>query len=212
MLMRRQRLACVSALALCAVGATTAATASDSAPSPATQFRLFRSAATAQARCIPGANAFVQVSNVRSVQVMKLSAARLPANTTFVVWVNQVPNAPFGVSGYLGDVTTGANGRLSETFVGRFNVETFAVAPGTAPAPVTHPDGPFPDANANPAFAPVHTYHLGLWFDSPEDAAKAGCPNATTPFNGDHTAGVQALSTRNFPDDRGPLQRAAVPD
>ncbi|WP_437997419.1 hypothetical protein WMF26_42625 [Sorangium sp. So ce185] len=65
---------------------------------------------------------------------------------------------------------------------------------------------PFPDAATNPATAPVHTFHLGLWFNSPEDARAAGCPATVTPFNEDHTAGIQALSTRNFPDQHGPLR------
>src|SRR5947208_5148933 len=54
---------------------------------------------------------------------------------------------------------------------------------------------------------PVHTYHLGLWFNSPNDAAAAGCPNTVTPFNGDHTAGIQVLNTSNFADDQGPLRQ-----
>ncbi len=57
------------------------------------------------------------------------------------------------------------------------------------------------------ATPPVHTYHLGLWFNSPDDAAAAGCPNTVTPFNGDYTAGIQVLNTSNFPDDQGPLRR-----
>jgi hypothetical protein len=73
-------------------------------------------------------------------------------------------------------------------------------------------DGPFPDAAENPATNPVHTFHLGLWFNSPDDAAAAGCPDDVTPFNGDHTAGIQALSTRNFPDDQGPLRQLDVLD
>ena len=88
--------------------------------------------------------------------------------------------------------------------IGRFNIETFAVAPKTAPAPVTHPGK---DADSNPPFAPIHTYHVGFWFNSPDDAVKAGCPGNVTPFNGDHTAGVQAMSTRNFPDLAGPLSQ-----
>ena len=76
-------------------------------------------------------------------------------------------------------------------FIGRFNIETFIVAPGTGVAPVVHDQKPFPDANTNPATPPVHTFHLGLWFNSPQDAAAAGCPNGVTPFNGDHTAGIQ---------------------
>ncbi len=57
------------------------------------------------------------------------------------------------------------------------------------------------------ATPPVHTYHLGLWFNSPDDAAAAGCPNTVTPFNGDYTAGIQVLNTSNFPDDQGPLRQ-----
>jgi hypothetical protein len=52
---------------------------------------------------------------------------------------------------------------------------------------------------------PVHTFQLGLWFNSPEDAAKAGCPDTVTRFNGEHNAGIQALSTRNSPALEGPL-------
>jgi hypothetical protein len=46
-------------------------------------------------------------------------------------------------------------------------------------------------------------YHLGLWFDSPNDAQQAGCP--ATVFNGGHNAGIQVLNTSNFTDDAGPL-------
>jgi hypothetical protein len=53
----------------------------------------------------------------------------------------------------------------------------------------------------------VHTFHLGLWFNSPTDAVKAHCPNVTTPFNGTHNAGPQVLNTRNFDNLDGPLRR-----
>ncbi len=89
----------------------------------------------------------------------------------------------------------------------RLNIETFAVAVGTAPAPQTHTKPPFPDAKSNPQFAPIHTYHLGVWFNSPDDAKKNGCPTTVTPFNGDHTAGVQVLNTASFPALKGPLSR-----
>jgi len=68
-------------------------------------------------------------------------------------------------------------GHATGTFIGRFSIETFAVAPGVAPAP------------------------------SSKDAAAAGCPGTVTPFNGEHHAGVQALSTRNFPAQAGSLRQ-----
>jgi len=50
----------------------------------------------------------------------------------------------------------------------------------------------------NPATPPVHTYHLGLWFSDPADAAAAGCPGTVTPFEGNHQAGIQVFNTSNF--------------
>jgi hypothetical protein len=97
-------------------------------------------------------------------------------------------------------------GRAHQTFVGRFNIETFIVAPGEDHAPVIHHDLPFPDASSNPRTNPVHTFHLGLWFNSPAESLAAGCSGATTPFNGEHKAGPQVLSTRNFANEMGPLR------
>ena len=90
--------------------------------------------------------------------------------------------------------------RVTSFSWGASTCETFIVAqpPGGQPAPVVHNQPPFPDASMNPATEPIHTYHLGLWFGSPSAAQAAGCPNTVTRFNGDHNAGIQALSTRNF--------------
>jgi hypothetical protein len=46
---------------------------------------------------------------------------------------------------YQGDIQTDQNGNGNGTFIGRFNIETFMVAVGAAPAPVVF-NGPFPDA------------------------------------------------------------------
>jgi hypothetical protein len=59
----------------------------------------------------------------------------------------------------------------------------------------------------NPAFNPIQMYHPGLWFNSPQDAQKAGCPATVTPFNGEHDAGIQVLDTSTFPNDQGPLRQ-----
>ncbi len=169
-------------------------------------FNMVRSTAAMNAGCLPNASARVIVHSNGPVEVMTVLVTGLPANTDFDFFVIQVPNTPFGLSWYQGDIETHGGGSGTGVFIGRFNIETFIVAPGPAPAPVVHHDQQFPDANANPATGPVHTYHLGLWFNSPDDAAAAGCPNTVTPFNGEHNAGIQALSTRNAPDDQGPLR------
>lgn len=206
---RTSRLAAavVGAAAVCAVAVGAASASSSSlVASKSTTFAMVRSTGVVAAGCLPNAHASVTVRTNDQVggqtEIMKITAGGLPANTEFDVFIIQVPDAPFGIAWYQGDLQTNSSGNGASTFVGRFSQETFAVAPGTAPAPTVHPG----DANSNPAFAPVHMYHVGFWFGSPTAAAAAGCPNAQTPFNGDHTAGIQAMSTTQFPDLRGPLR------
>ena len=155
--------------------------------------------------CLPKASGTVTIKPAGPVEIMEVSVQGLPANAEFAFFVLQVPKAPFGISWYQGDILTDKNGRGHERFIGRFSAETFAVAVGSAPAPVVFV-GPFPDASLNPPFNPIQMYHLGLWFDSPQVAQAAGCPAAITPFNGEHNAGIQLLNTSNFPDDHGPLR------
>lgn len=156
--------------------------------------------------CLPNATAKVKVSNAGPVDIMEVTVQGLPPKTEFDFFVLQVPKAPFGVAWYLGDIETDKNGRGSQRFIGRFNIETFAVAPGSAPAPAVF-SGPFPNATVNPSFNPIQMYHLGLWFNSPQDASAAGCAATVTPFNGEHNAGIQVLNTANFADDQGPLRK-----
>jgi hypothetical protein len=155
--------------------------------------------------CLPHAAARVTDVSVGPAEDLRIQVAGLPKNTDFDFFVIQDPVAPFGLAWYQGDIETDSHGNGSGTFVGRFNVETFIVAPGGTQAPVVFNHPPFPDASQNPPTPPVQLYHLGLWFNSPADAAKAGCASTVTPFNGTHNAGIQALNTANFPLLRGPL-------
>ena len=204
--MRNRRKATTLVAALIASGAAVVATTHADAAGTTNSFRMHRSPGIVSADCVPHARAEVTIRNEGPVEVMKVHATGLPSRTDFDLFVIQVPNAPFGVSWYQGDLETNRDGVANGTFVGRFNEETFAVAPGTAPAPSVH-SSPTADATSNPAFAPVHTFHLGLWFNSPDDATAAGCPGNVTPFNGEHNAGVQVLNTAQFGDQHGPLRR-----
>jgi hypothetical protein len=161
----------------------------------------------AAATCLPKARAAVHIRSVGPVEIMDVEVEGLPPKTEFDFFVIQVPTAPFGVSWYQGDIETNANGHGDQRFIGRFSVETFALSPGSVTPPQVHTDGMFPDATEGVAFKPIHTYHLGLWFNSPADAVTAGCPGAQTPFNGDHTAGIQVLNTSQFAADQGPLRQ-----
>jgi hypothetical protein len=156
--------------------------------------------------CLSHATAKVKISSAGPVDIMEVAVQGLPPKTDFDFFVLQVPKAPFGVAWYQGDIETDKNGRGYGRFVGRFSIETFAVAVGSATAPAVF-NGPFPDATINPSFNPIQMYHLGLWFNSPNDASAAGCPATVTPFNGEHNAGIQVLNTANFPDDHGPLRQ-----
>jgi hypothetical protein len=155
--------------------------------------------------CLPDASAKVTITPAGPVEIMDVVVQGLPANTEFEFFVLQVPKAPFGVAWYQGEIVTDKHGRGRQQFVGRFNIETFTVAPGSAPAPAVF-NGPFPDATLNPPFNPIQMYHLGFWFGSPASAQAAGCPATVTPFNGEHNAGIQAMNTSNFADDHGPLR------
>jgi hypothetical protein len=189
-----------------AISATSAPAAAVSHKADTTSFRMVRSSGAVADKCLYGAYAKVYVTPLEGVEKMVVKVHNLPPKTEFDFFVIQTPDAPFGMSWYQGDIETNKYGDGYGTFVGRFNEETFTVAPGSTAAPVVH-SSPIADASSNPATAPVHQYHLGLWFNSPRDAHKAGCSPTVTPFNGEHDAGVQALSTRQFPALAGPLSQ-----
>ncbi len=203
---RRRRLLVVALMGLLLAALTVGTVA---AQAKTFSFDMTRSSAAEAANCLPYAAAHVTDTEMGPIEVLDVSASGLAPNTTYSFFVLQVPDKPFGIGWYNGELVTDGSGAGTQRFIGRFNDETFAVAPGAAPAPVVHTATPFPDASTNPAFNPVHTFHLGLWFSDPQEAAKAGCTAAVTPFDGDHVAGIQVLSTRNYPPDAGPLKQVA---
>ena len=123
------------AAALATGGVTAAATAAGPSHDRAV-FPLVRSAASVKAGCLTNANAVVRIRNQGPVEVMTIDAHGLPRNTDFDVFINQLPNAPFGVSWYQGDLETNGAGNAHGVFVGRFSIETFTVAPGSGPPPL----------------------------------------------------------------------------
>jgi hypothetical protein len=197
--MRKLGIIAVLSLLVVALGATAAFAVNS------TSFRMVRSQAAVANDCLEGARAHVDVrTTLTDQQIMDITVANAPKNTEFEVFITQQANAPFGVSWYQADFDTNDNGFGEVRAKGIFSEELFAVAPGSVPAPQVDDA----DAQTNPAFAPVHTYHVGLWFGSPEEAAAAGCPDTVTPFDGGgHEAGIQAFSTRNFGALHGPLRQ-----
>jgi hypothetical protein len=188
----------IPVLSLLAVALTAAAAfAVDS-----TSFKMVRSQAAVNNDCLKGATSNVDINTVGGIQNMDVTVDHAPKNTEFELFVTQQPNRPFGVSWYQADFETNNQGHGEVSARGIFSEELFAFAPGSVRAPQVDNK----DAKKNPTFAPVHTFHLGLWFGSPQEAEAAGCPDTPTQFDGGgHVAGVQAFSTRNFPALHGPL-------
>jgi hypothetical protein len=205
--------AALAALVVASLASTPALAGNNDNDENEFKFNLVRSpalnAANVDPKFVPNARGRVKIESVGPVEIMDVKVEGLPPNTDFDFFVIQVPHAPFGLAWYQGDIETNRNGVGHGRFIGRFNIETFIVSqpPGMVPSPVVF-NSAFPDASVGPATEPIHTYHLGLWFNSPQDAAKAGGPNTVTRFNGEHNAGVQVLNTqtREFPDDFGPLR------
>jgi hypothetical protein len=194
--MRRIIVALILAMVLAALAAGSAF-AVDS-----TTFKMVRSQAAVDNDCLEGAKANVDVRTTPTDnQIMDVTVNHAPKNTEFELFVTQQPNSPFGISWYQADFETNNQGQGEVRARGIFSEELFAFAPGVVNAPQVDDQ----DAEKNPAFDPVHTFHLGLWFGSPEEAQDAGCSGTVTAFDGDHEAGIQAFSTRNFPNLKGPL-------
>jgi hypothetical protein len=99
-------------------------------------------------------------------------------------------------------------GRGHQKFIGRFNIETFIVAqpPAGQAAPAVHDQPPFPDAASNPRPSGPHL-PSGLVVQLAHGCPQRGLSRAVTRFNGDHNAGIQVLSTQNFPNLEGPLKQ-----
>jgi hypothetical protein len=195
--MRRIIVPVILALVLAALAATAAFAVDDT-----TTFKMVRSEAAVDNECLKGARAHVDVRTTPTDnQIMDVTLNHAPKNTEFELFITQQPNSPFGVSWYQADFTTNNQGNGEVRARGIFSEELFAFAPGVVKAPQVDDQ----DAEKNPAFDPVHTFHVGLWFGDPKDAKEAGCSGKVTQFDGDHEAGIQAFSTRNFPDLKGPL-------
>ena len=193
-----RKLSIIAVLSLLVVAlAAAAAFAVDS-----TTLNMVRSQKAVANDCLKGATAHVDVlTTPMDNQIIDVTVNHAPKNTEFELFVTQQPNSPFGVSWYQADFETNNEGHGEVRARGIFSEELFAFAPGSVKAPQVDNQ----DAEKNPAFDPVHTLHLGLWFGDPEDAEDAGCSDTVTEFDGDHEAGIQAFSTRNFPNLKGPL-------
>jgi hypothetical protein len=185
------RAAALTVAVVAAAGLATAAGSTTQAVTSSFSFKLVPGAGIAA--CLPNASGHVKITTGSLNDTMVVSVTGMPANAGFDLFVIQQPTAPFGISWYQSDIQANSTGSGSATVRGVFDSQTFSVSPG-----------------GTTTFAPTHQYHLGLWFNDPNVPFNLGCePGATspivTPFNGEQSAGIQALNTSNFPVAAGPL-------
>src|SRR4051812_5850860 len=76
------------------------------AKSNSISFEMVRSGAAEGANCLAGAKADVKITSIGPVEIMEIDATKLPPKTDFDFFVTQLPNAPFGVAWYQGDIET----------------------------------------------------------------------------------------------------------
>ena len=193
------------------IAASVAALAPIQAQAQPKTIKFAMTVSTGASICLPNAAGTVYDHSFGKFENLEVIVKRLPPNTDFDLFSIEVPNAPFGLAWYIGDIKTDSDGVGVGNFVGRFNIETFVISPAAPPVPPPPPNvfpsppAVVPEATVGIATNPVQLYHLGLWFNSATDAANAGCPPTPTPFNGEHNAGIQVLNTATFPVDAGPL-------
>ena len=97
----------------------------------------------------------------------------------------------FGMAWYQSDLQANSNGQFTATIKTILLDQIFG----------------FDADQSNPN--PINTFHVGFWFNDPNDANVDGCVfnvNNPTPFNGEHNAGpVAFISVPNAKTNLGPL-------
>jgi len=90
----------------------------------------------------------------------------------------------FGLAWYQSDIHVGDDGKAEAVVKSILLDGIFGFDADPLPGSVT----------GAPLVPPTHTFHVGFWFDGPQDAAACGFdPTKSTPFNSEHKAGPNAM-------------------
>src|SRR5262249_46316819 len=139
-------------------------------------------AADAITDCFPNATAKITVlltADEVGTDTFILNVKRFRPNTTFAVFLTELPVAPFGSVQYIADLTTNKNGK------GSVEVHTLI-------------QKAFSSQGVNGQRVRKELNHVVLWFSEPADANECFGGNApVTPFDGDGVAGPAAFSSKN---------------
>jgi hypothetical protein len=109
-------------------------------------------------------------------------------NSPFLANGSADPNFKnFGLAWYQSDVQADANGRADVVVKTILLDQIFGFDPAVS-------------------LAPTNTFHVGFWFNNPQDAAACGFdPSKPTPVNGEHKAGPLAMISVPASSGLGPL-------
>jgi hypothetical protein len=173
-----------------------------------TEFDLHVNPSVAQ--CVgPDPRAHVEVKRGRLNDTLIISLSGINPNLDFDLFTIQRSNldasgtpvtgfaGSFGLAWYQMDLHSNEHG------VGKARIETILLDQ------IFGLDAdPIPESNpSTPRVAPTNTFHVGFWFNNPQDAVPCGF-NASkpTPFNGEHKAGPLAMISLPVPPaNLGPL-------
>jgi hypothetical protein len=136
------------------------------------------------AACLPNAAASVTVfskEDIRGVDTLDLKTEGLPANTSFAVFLTELPGPSVGAVQYIGDFTTNAAGK------GSLRVDAII-------------DEAFSSTVVGGVRVRKELNHMVIWFADPsaDDSCFAPGTGPITPFDGDGQAGAAVLSSINF--------------
>jgi hypothetical protein len=185
----------VPLLVAAAIAVPTMALSANGSPSlvHSKTFSLKPSAALTSLSCLQPngktatAKATVTRGSLNDTLTLKLSGFK--PNLGFDLFTVQLNAPPFGLAWYQSDIETDSTGAATVTIKTILLDQIFGFSGG-----------------GTQTFAPVNTFHVGFWFDSPQEAQPClSTPAPTTPFNGEHTAGPLAFITSPGPSGLGPL-------
>ena len=111
------------------------------------------------------------------VDTLDLHAEGLRPNTTFALFLTELPAPPFGAVQYIGDFTTNAAGR------GHVRVDAII-------------DEAFAFNNVTGVRTELN--HVVFWFADPNDDEDCVPGSAPAHFDGDNSSGVAGMSSKNF--------------
>jgi hypothetical protein len=135
------------------------------------------------AKCMPKVKVNVAVAletDAKGFDVFDVTMTGAPANTSFTVFLLEVPASPFGAAEYIGDVNTDKKGT------------------GVAELKLIVEEG-FSSTIVGKDRVRKELNHVGMWFADPaaDDFCLGKGGGAVTPFDGDNEAGVQAFNSSN---------------